>query len=68
MSHLANIGDSRTLVIHPASTTHQQLNAEQLAAAGVPGDLVRLSIGLEDVEDIWWDIDQALTKAAEVNL
>ena len=67
LSHLANIGDSRTLVIHPASTTHQQLNAEQLAAAGVPEDLVRLSVGLEDAEDIWWDIDQALTKAVEVN-
>lgn len=65
LSHLANIGDARTLVIHPASTTHQQLNAEQLAAAGVPSDLVRVSIGIEDVEDIWWDIDQALTAATE---
>ncbi len=65
LSHLANIGDSRTLIIHPASTTHQQLNAEQLAAAGVPVDLVRISVGLEDVDDIWWDIDQALTKATE---
>ncbi len=65
LSHLANIGDSRTLVIHPASTTHQQLNAEQLEAAGVPADLVRISVGLEDVDDIWWDIDQALTIATE---
>ena len=62
-SHLANVGDARTLVIHPASTTHQQLSAEQLAAAGVPEDLVRISVGLEDVEDILWDIDQALTAA-----
>ena len=65
LSHLANIGDSRTLVIHPASTTHQQLNSEQLEAAGVPADLVRISVGLEDVDDIWWDIDQALTIATE---
>ncbi|MDT0165078.1 O-acetylhomoserine aminocarboxypropyltransferase/cysteine synthase [Actinotalea sp. AC32] len=62
-SHLANIGDARTLVIHPASTTHQQLSVEQLAAAGVPEDLVRISVGLEDVEDILWDLDQALTRA-----
>jgi len=62
-SHLANIGDSRTLVIHPASTTHQQLSAEQLEAAGVGEDLVRISVGLEDVEDILWDLDQALAEA-----
>ncbi|HEY3437193.1 MAG TPA: O-acetylhomoserine aminocarboxypropyltransferase/cysteine synthase family protein [Actinotalea sp.] len=62
-SHLANVGDARTLVIHPASTTHQQLSAAQLAAAGVPEDLVRISVGLEDVEDILWDLDQALTSA-----
>jgi len=62
-SHLANIGDARTLVIHPGSTTHQQLTAEQLAAAGVPEDLVRISVGIEDVEDILWDLDQALTAA-----
>ncbi|WP_250445369.1 O-acetylhomoserine aminocarboxypropyltransferase/cysteine synthase family protein [Actinotalea sp. C106] len=62
-SHLANIGDARTLVIHPGSTTHQQLTVDQLAAAGVPEDLVRISVGLEDVEDILWDLDQALTAA-----
>src|SRR5665648_545975 len=62
-SHLANVGDARTLVIHPASTTHQQLSVEQLAAAGVPEDLIRISVGLEDVEDILWDLDQALTAA-----
>jgi O-acetylhomoserine (thiol)-lyase len=62
-SHLANVGDARTLVIHPASTTHQQLSAEQLATAGVPEDLVRISVGLEDPEDILWDLDQALRAA-----
>ncbi|GGM35556.1 O-acetylhomoserine aminocarboxypropyltransferase/cysteine synthase family protein [Promicromonospora citrea] len=65
-SHLANVGDARTLVIHPASTTHQQLSAEQLEAAGVPEDLVRISVGLEDVDDILWDLDQALTAATGV--
>ncbi|MGV9193004.1 O-acetylhomoserine aminocarboxypropyltransferase/cysteine synthase family protein [Microbacterium sp. MC2] len=62
-SHLANIGDARTLVIHPASTTHQQLTPAQLAAAGAPADLIRISVGLEDPEDILWDLDQALTAA-----
>jgi O-acetylhomoserine (thiol)-lyase len=59
-SHLANIGDAKSLVIHPASTTHQQLNAEEQAATGVTQDYVRLSVGIEDVEDIKADIDQAL--------
>ena len=63
LSHLANVGDARTLVIHPASTTHAQLSDTQLAAAGVGPDLIRLSVGLEDVEDILWDLDQALDKA-----
>lgn len=62
-SHLANIGDARTLVIHPGSTTHQQLTPEQLEAAGVPADLIRISVGIEDVDDIIWDLDQALTLA-----
>ncbi len=62
-SHLANIGDVRTLVIHPASTTHQQLSDEALASGGVGPDLVRVSVGLEDVEDILWDLDRALTMA-----
>jgi len=61
VSHLANVGDARTLVIHPASTTHQQLSAEAMSAGGVSPDMVRLSIGLEDLEDILWDLDQALT-------
>jgi O-acetylhomoserine (thiol)-lyase len=60
MSHLANIGDTRTLVIHPASTTHRQLDPAQQQAAGVPQDMVRISVGLEHVDDILWDIDQAL--------
>jgi len=63
VSHLANIGDARTLVLHPASTTHQQLSDEQLDAAGVTPDMVRISVGLEDIEDIIWDLDQALDKA-----
>ena len=64
-SHLANVGDTRTLVIHPASTTHQQLSDDALAAAGVPPDLVRISVGLEDVDDILWDLDQALAAATK---
>lgn len=59
-SHLANVGDARSLVIHPASTTHQQLSAEQQLAAGVTPEMVRLSIGLEDIEDLLWDLGQAL--------
>jgi O-acetylhomoserine (thiol)-lyase len=59
-SHLANVGDARSLVIHPASTTHQQLSAEEQKAAGVEPDMVRVSIGLEDIEDILWDLEQAL--------
>lgn len=66
-SHLANIGDARTLVLHPGSTTHQQLSREQLEAAGVGEDLIRISVGLEDVEDIIWDLDQALTYATGLN-
>ncbi len=60
ISHLANVGDAKSLAIHPASTTHSQLNDEQLRTAGVTPDFVRLSIGLEDPEDILWDIEQAL--------
>jgi len=63
LSHLANVGDAKTLVIHPASTTHRQLSEEQQIAAGVPPDLIRLSVGLETLDDILWDIDQALSKA-----
>ncbi len=63
LSHLANVGDTKSLVIHPASTTHQQLSAEDQVKAGISPDLVRLSVGLEDVEDITWDLDQALQVA-----
>lgn len=63
LSHLANIGDAKSLVIHPASTTHQQLTPEEQEATGVTADFIRLSIGLEDPEDIKADIDQALKKA-----
>lgn len=64
LSHLANIGDAKSLVIHPASTTHQQLKADEKAACGISDDMVRLSIGLEDPEDIIWDLDQALEGAS----
>ena len=63
ISHLANVGDAKTLVIHPASTTHQQMTDEQLDAAGVGADTVRLSVGLEDLDDILWDLDNALDAA-----
>jgi O-acetylhomoserine (thiol)-lyase len=62
-SHLANVGDAKSLAIHPATTTHSQLNEEQQTSAGVTPDFVRLSIGTEDIEDILWDLDQALQKA-----
>ena len=58
-SHLANVGDVRSLVIHPASTTHQQLTDEELVACGVGPEMIRLSVGLENVEDLIWDLDQA---------
>ena len=63
MSHLVNIGDTRTLISHPASTTHRQLDAAQQLAAGAPPDMVRISVGLEHIDDILWDIDQALERA-----
>ena len=59
-SHLANLGDSKSLIIHPASTTHQQLNEAEQAAAGISPDLVRLSVGLEDIDDLIWDLQQAI--------
>jgi O-acetylhomoserine (thiol)-lyase len=62
MSHLVNIGDTRTLISHPASTTHRQLDAAQQLAAGVLPDMVRISVGLEHIDDILWDIDQALAQ------
>jgi O-acetylhomoserine (thiol)-lyase len=59
-SHLANVGDARSLVIHPASTTHQQLSDDELVRCGVPPEMIRLSVGLETLEDLLWDLDQAL--------
>ena len=59
-SHLANVGDARSLVIHPASTTHQQLSDEELEESGVGPGMIRLSIGIETKEDLLWDLDQAL--------
>ena len=64
LSHLANVGDAKTLVIHPASTTHRQMSEHQQIAAGVMPDMIRLSVGIETLSDILWDIDQALAKSA----
>jgi O-acetylhomoserine (thiol)-lyase len=65
-SHLANVGDAKSLVIHPASTTHQQLTDDEMAAAGIGPDTVRLSVGLEDVDDLLWDLERGLAAAARV--
>jgi O-acetylhomoserine (thiol)-lyase len=65
-SHLANVGDTKSLVIHPASTTHSQLTDEEMEKAGVSTGMVRLSVGLEDVDDLIWDLDNALRAAVEV--
>jgi O-acetylhomoserine (thiol)-lyase len=62
-SHLANVGDAKSLVIHPASTTHQQMRDDELRAAGIGPELVRMSVGIEDVEDLIWDLDQALARS-----
>lgn len=64
-SHLANVGDAKTLVIHPASTTHQQLSEAQLAIAGISEDMIRLSVGIESVEDIIADLGQAMRAAVK---
>ena len=63
-SHLANVGDAKTLVIHPASTTHRRLDDAALAASGVTEDMIRVSVGLEDIEDIVWDVERALAASA----
>jgi O-acetylhomoserine (thiol)-lyase len=65
MSHLANIGDAKTLIIHPASTTHRQMSEEEQRKAGVTPDMIRMSVGIESLDDILWDIDQALNKAGK---
>jgi len=64
-SHLANVGDAKSLAIHPATTTHSQLSEDEMTTAGVTPDFVRLSVGLEDIEDILWDLDQALETATK---
>jgi O-acetylhomoserine (thiol)-lyase len=64
MSHLANVGDARSLIIHPASTTHRQLSESEQLAAGVPSDLIRMSVGIESLDDLLWDLDQALEATA----
>jgi O-acetylhomoserine (thiol)-lyase len=63
---VANIGDAKSLAIHPASTTHSQLTAEEQLSTGVTDDFVRLSIGIEDINDILWDLDQALNASIAV--
>ena len=65
LSHLANIGDAKTLVIHPASTTHRQMSEEEQLKAGVRPDMIRVSVGIESIDDILWDIDQALEEASK---
>ena len=65
LSHLANVGDARSLIIHPASTTHRQLSEEQQIAAGITPDMVRISVGLETLDDILWDLDQALAASQQ---
>jgi O-acetylhomoserine (thiol)-lyase len=65
-SLVANVGDAKTLVIHPASTTHQQLSAEDQISAGVSDDMIRVSVGIEHIDDIIEDFDQALNKAAKM--
>ena len=65
MSHLANIGDAKTLIIHPASTTHRQMSEAEQAKAGVTPDMIRISVGLETLDDILWDLDNALSAAAK---
>jgi O-acetylhomoserine (thiol)-lyase len=64
-SHLANVGDAKSLIIHPTSTTHRQLSDDELRAAGVRPGTVRLSVGLESVEDLVWDLEQAFARVAE---
>jgi O-acetylhomoserine (thiol)-lyase len=65
LSHLANVGDAKTLIIHPASTTHRQLDEDEQRAAGVSPEMIRLSVGLESLDDIIWDLDQALAKSQQ---
>ena len=63
-SHLANVGDAKSLIIHPASTTHRQLNEDELTAAGIGPGTIRLSVGIEDVDDLIWDLEAAFARLA----
>jgi O-acetylhomoserine (thiol)-lyase len=63
-SHLANVGDSKSLIIHPASTTHRQLNDDELRAAGVGPGTIRLSVGTESIDDLIWDLEQGFASVA----
>jgi O-acetylhomoserine (thiol)-lyase len=63
-SHLANVGDAKSLVIHPASTTHRQLSDQELVAAGISAGTIRLSVGLESLDDLLWDLDRGLSAAS----
>ena len=65
-SHLANVGDSKSLIIHPASTTHRQLSDDELRAAGVGPGTVRLSVGTESVDDLTWDLEQGFARVAAI--
>jgi O-acetylhomoserine (thiol)-lyase len=67
-SHLANVGDAKSLIIHPASTTHRQLNDDELRAAGVGPGTIRLSVGIESVDDLIWDLEQGFARAAQVSV
>jgi O-acetylhomoserine (thiol)-lyase len=62
-SHLANVGDAKSLIIHPASTTHRQLEADELEASGVRAGTIRLSVGIENVDDLIWDLEQGFARA-----
>jgi O-acetylhomoserine (thiol)-lyase len=62
-SHLANVGDAKSLIIHPASTTHRQLNDDELRAAGVGPGTIRLSVGIEAIDDLIWDLEQGFARA-----
>ena len=64
-SHLANVGDCKSLIIHPASTTHQQLSDAELTACGIGPEMIRVSIGIEDIDDLLWDLGQALEKSQQ---
>ncbi|HAO55732.1 MAG TPA: O-acetylhomoserine aminocarboxypropyltransferase, partial [Gammaproteobacteria bacterium] len=61
-SHLANVGDAKSLIIHPASTTHRQLSDEELTAAGIGPGTIRISVGIEDISDLQWDLEQAFDR------